>query len=76
MTRRGRPRVPGATRGNGTRPDDYGIPSEEWRCLCAARPTVVRLCKGPGQPSRERADPGKADTAPKAAPGSLAGRGR
>src|SRR5690348_6045917 len=30
--------------------------------------------ESPGQPSRERVDPGKADTAPKAAPGFPAGR--
>src|SRR5215475_5054387 len=29
--------------------------------------------ESPGQPSRERVDPGKADTAPKAAPGFRAG---
>src|SRR5215472_1882092 len=30
--------------------------------------------ESPGQPSRERVDPGKADTAPKAAPGFRVGR--
>jgi len=29
--------------------------------------------ESPGRPSRERVDPGKADTAPKAAPGSRSG---
>ena len=66
--------MPCATRGNLTRPDVYGILSGECRCLCAARLTVATVVReSPGRPSRERVDPGKADTAPKAAPGFRAG---
>src|SRR5262250_196674 len=66
--------MPCATRGNHTRPDVYGILSEERGCLCAAGlrlATVVPRARG--RPSREHVGPGKADTAPKAAPGSRGG---
>jgi len=40
--------MPGATRENHTRLDDYGILSAECRCLCAAGPAVATVVREPG----------------------------
>src|SRR5215470_1575186 len=68
--------MPCATRGNLTRPDVYGNLSGEYGCLCAAGLTLATVVpRARGRPSREHAGPGKAGTAPKAAPGSRGGSG-
>src|SRR5690348_11556199 len=69
--------MPGATRENHTRPDDYGILSGECGCLCAAGlrlATVVARARGGrvanvsarGRPTRHQRWPRAPETAPAA----------